>query len=65
MKRIALIAFLLLAGCGAPMPIGVQMDDEEAMACKEAGCTVWTEAELRELMKKVWLIGYEAGRKSL
>lgn len=64
MKRLAIACLLLLAGC-VQIPAGVQMDDDEAKACEQAGCRVWTEAEFRELMNKVWLIGYEAGRKSL
>lgn len=64
MKRLAIILCLLLAGC-VQVPAGVQMDEDEAKACEQSGCRVWTDDELRELMKRVWLIGYEAGKKSL
>jgi starvation-inducible outer membrane lipoprotein len=64
MKRIALIACVLLAGC-VQIPAGVQMDDEEAKACEQAGCTVWTEDELRELIRQVYRKGYDAGVKSI
>lgn len=64
MKRIAIILCLLLAGC-AQIPAGVTMDDDEAKACKAEGCTVWTEAELMELIRKAYRKGYEAGVKSL
>ena len=62
--KAALLCLLLLTGC-ASIPAGVQIDDDEAKACEQAGCRVWTEAEFRELMNRVWKIGYEAGRKSL
>lgn len=64
MKRIAFIACLILAGC-VQIPAGVQMDEKEEIACKEAGCTVWTEAELLELIRQVYRKGYDAGVKSI
>ena len=64
MKRIAIILCLLLAGC-AQTPAGVQMDDDEAKACKEEGCTVWTEDELMELIRKTYRKGYQDGVKSI
>lgn len=63
MKRIALILCLLLAGCTG-MP-GITATPEELQACKDAGCTVWTEAELLELIRQVYRKGYDAGVKSI
>lgn len=64
MKRIAIILCLLLAGC-VQIPAGVQMDEKEEQACKEQTCTVWTEAELLELIRQVYRKGYDAGVKSI
>lgn len=64
MKRIAIILCLLLAGC-VQIPAGVQMDEKEEADCKANGCTVWTEAELLELIRQVYRKGYDAGVKSI
>lgn len=51
---LALPALVLLLGCAS----GVRMTDEEAIACRDAGCTAWTDAELLRLAtagyRKVW-----------
>lgn len=52
MKHTACIALLALCGC-ASVPQGVQMTADETKACAAQGCSVWTEAELRELIAKV------------
>jgi starvation-inducible outer membrane lipoprotein len=64
MKRLAIACLLLLAGC-VQIPAGVQMDENEELACKEQTCTVWTEAELLELIRQVYRKGYDAGVKSI
>lgn len=61
--RAACLAFALLPGC-ATLP-GVVMTDTEAKACKQWGCTVWTDAELQVLIQKVYKAGYADGVKSL
>jgi uncharacterized protein YceK len=59
--KAALIALaLLLAGCAT----GVKMTDEEAAACKEQGCTVWTDAELQGLALEAMRQGYIRGAQS-
>lgn len=63
MKRLAIACLLLLAGCTG-MP-GITATPDELQACKEAGCTVWTEAELLELIRQVYRKGYDAGVKSI
>lgn len=55
----AFLALLHLAGCAS----GVQMDDDEAKACRTSGCTVWTEAELRNLAQTWFKQGYRHGWK--
>lgn len=56
-----LLVLLALGGCAS----GVQMDDDEAKACRSAehGCTVWTEAELRSLAQRWFKEGYRYGWK--
>lgn len=56
---VLLIVLSLFAGCAS----GVQMDDDEAKACRTSGCSVWTEAELRTLMQKWFKAGYMHGWK--
>ena len=53
----ALLAVLLLMGCAN----GVQMSDEETVACRTFGCVVYTEAELRELVNRAGSAGYRQG----
>lgn len=48
---------VVLAGCAN----GVQMTDEEVIACRDAGCVAFTEAELRQLAGKVYRDGYLNG----
>ena len=61
--RIALVvllvlpALMLLFGCAS----GVRMTDEEAVACRDAGCTAWTDAELLQLVNKAGAAGYRKG----
>lgn len=50
---------LLLAGCAS----GVQINDDEAKACRTEGCSVWTEKELRGLVRKAFTEGWNAGVK--
>jgi uncharacterized protein YceK len=61
MKTLLLLCTaLLLSGC-ANMK-GVEANDEERAACAAQGCTVWTERELRELVRQAMRKGYEAGK---
>jgi hypothetical protein len=61
--RLALVALLvipalvLLLGCAS----GVQMDEAEAIACRNEGCAVFTEAELRALASRAAALGYRKG----
>ena len=58
-----LVAVILLTGCSSIK--GITMPDGESQACEVAGCTVWTEQELHELMRQVFRKGYEVGVKSI
>jgi hypothetical protein len=62
--KTAVLAIVLLSGC-ASLPAGVEMSDEERAACEAAGCTVWTQAELEQLVRMAMQRGYLAGRQSL
>ena len=61
--RLALIvllvipALVLCAGCAS----GVRMTDEESIACRNNGCTAWTDAELLQLVNKAGSAGYRKG----
>lgn len=50
-------AFVLLAACAN----GVSMSDEERIACRTDGCTVWTPGELQELANRAARAGYRQG----
>lgn len=52
----AAILVLLLAGCS-----GVSMTDAERVACRDVGCSVWTEGELRDLVNRALRQGYGRG----
>ena len=54
---------LMLSGC-ASLPQGVEMTDDERKACAEAGCTVWTRAELEQLVGMAMQRGFHAGRQA-
>lgn len=43
---------------------GVQMDDDEAKACKEHGCSVWTDEELKALYLRGVRDGIKHARSS-
>lgn len=53
----ALLGLLQCAGCAN----GVQMDDEERIACRNEGCGVFTAAELHALQKRAIEAGYRRG----
>lgn len=55
-----LLCVLFVSGC----PSGIRMDNDEAKACRNAGCTVWTEAELRVLAQQWFKKGYHYGWKA-
>jgi hypothetical protein len=55
---------LVLAGC-ASLPAGIEMSADEAKACKEQGCTVWTLQELHGLARRIFGEGYKAGVGSI
>ena len=60
--RVPVILFaFLLSGC-ATIP-GLQISDEEREACKEHGCSVWTQAELEDLVRAAMIKGIEAARR--
>lgn len=60
--RVPAIMFaFLLTGC-ATIP-GLQISDEEREACKEHGCSVWTQAELEALVRAAMIKGIEAARR--
>ncbi len=63
MKKLLLTSVLMLSGC-ASLP-GVQMTDAERKACEAEGCSVWTRAELEQLVRAAMLKGYQAGKGSL
>ena len=51
-------AFVLLYGCAS----GVHMTDEDVRSCRDSGdCTVWTQAEIRALIRKAMAEGYGIG----
>jgi hypothetical protein len=50
--KLILLCLFLIGGCAASTP-GVSINAEEAKACEAAGCSVWTEAELHQLIAKV------------
>ena len=60
MKTLLLCTALLLSGCATLK--GVEATDEERKACAAETCTVWTERELRELVRQAMRKGYEAGK---
>lgn len=63
MKALAcLLAAIALGGCATTIP-GVQITDEERIACEVQGCTVWTRAELEMLVLEAMRRGIEAARK--
>ena len=62
MKKLILIC-VLLSGCASLS--GVQMTDAERAACESQGCSVWTRAELEQLVRAAMLKGYQAGKGSL
>ncbi len=55
---------LLLSGC-ASMPAGIEISEDEAKACKEQSCSVWTMEELTGLARRFFGEGYKAGVKSI
>ncbi len=66
MKQIiALLVFAgflaLLASCAT----GVVMTDEDKATCKKVGCTAWSDAEILQLVNKIFRAGYAAGVKSI
>lgn len=63
-NKLLLLVALALAGC-ASIPEGVEMDENEAAACKAVGCTVWTVDELKEALRKAFEAGYRQGVRSI
>ena len=66
MKTVAwVVSFLavMLSGCAATPP-GVIMSADEAKACKAETCTVWTDAELRGLIQRVFVEAFRQGGKA-
>ena len=62
MKTLALmVVILVLSGCATVK--GVAMTDEERKMCEREGCTVWTEAELVQLVNEAMRRGYLAAQK--
>lgn len=56
---VLLIALSVLVGCAN----GVRMDDSETKACRNEGCSVWTDAELRTYAQQWFKAGYQYGWK--
>lgn len=53
-----LLVLLFLSGCA-----NVAMTDDEAKACRDAGCTAWTDRELHQLVQRAGMEGYFKGWK--
>ncbi|OUL98534.1 hypothetical protein [Variovorax sp. JS1663] len=60
----AALCALILAGCATPRD-GIRVSEEEAIACKAQGCSVWTQDELMELAREIFRRGVEAGRGNM
>jgi len=60
MKTLLLCTALLLSGCTTLK--GVEATDDERKACAAETCTVWTERELRELVRRAMKMGFDAGK---
>lgn len=55
--RSALVAlFLCLAGCS-----GIQLADEQTIACRNDGCAALTGAQLQTLLERAASAGYKRG----
>lgn len=52
-----LLAVFFIGGCAN----GVQMSEEETIACRNEGCVVYTERELRDLVNRAQRQGYGRG----
>lgn len=52
-----LILSLLLSGCAN----GIVMTEAETLACRDVGCTVWTENEVRSLVGRAINEGSQRG----
>ena len=57
----AILFAFLLTGC-ATIP-GLEISDEERAACAASGCSVWTQAELEDLVRAAMIKGIEAARR--
>lgn len=55
--KAAVLLIGLLAGCAS----GIRVSDEEAVACRNEGCAVFTERELMGLVGKAMAEGYRRG----
>lgn len=53
--RLALLA-LLLTGCAS----GIKVTPDEAVACRKEGCSVWTDGELADLVKRAFIKGQKS-----
>ena len=60
-----LIVFVSLLALLASCATGVVMSDEDKVNCKAQGCTAWTDAEILQLINKIFKAGYEAGVHSI
>ena len=56
-----ILSALLLSGC-ATIP-GLQISEEERAACAKSGCSVWTQAELEDLVRAAMIKGIEAAQR--
>jgi hypothetical protein len=63
MKLLSAFALTLLVGC-ASLPDGVRMTEEERAACREKGCSVWTEQELQGLAMQFFRQGFARGAQA-
>lgn len=63
--KTAVLAMVILALTGCATLKGVEISDEERAACEASGCSVWTRAELENLVREAMRRGYLAGKKSI
>ena len=59
--KIFSLCLVLLTGC-ATIP-GLQISEEERAACRDHGCSVWTQAELEALVRAAMIKGIEAAQR--
>lgn len=61
--KTAILAIVILTLTGCATMKGVEMSDQDRVACEREGCTVWTESELMQLVNEAMRRGYLAAQK--